>query len=307
MLKAEDAKNHKKYESFIRSIIDIFELGTNSSSKKEHISCPPHLCNSQYSILLCSPHPDDEALVGAFALRAKKENKEKVKVVNCAITLGSDISKRKKRFKELRSSCNVLDFELEIPGFPDELGFDNVSPQFKKINPEQWNLKVQNLLKIFQKVKPDFLIIPHSKDWHITHKGTNALAIDTAREYLKFNPERNIVLIETEYWQPMENPNLIIGVSAATEALLVTAIAEHRGEVNRNAYHLKHPARMIDNVRRGSEIILGKGSKSCNFLFGELYRISSITRRKIIRLNKSKYVVHPDEPFSLLKIRDIFI
>src|SRR5262245_52321577 len=51
----------------------------------------------RFTILMCSPHPDDEALVGAFSLRALKESN--AQVVNCAITLGSDKKRRRARLK----------------------------------------------------------------------------------------------------------------------------------------------------------------------------------------------------------------
>lgn len=36
----------------------------------------------------------------------------------------------------------------------------------------------------------------------------------------------------------------------------------HAGEVKRNPYHLRLPAWMMDNVRRGSEVIAGPGSEA---------------------------------------------
>ena len=45
------------------------------------------------------------------------------------------------------------------------------------------------------------------------------------------------------------------------------------GEVARNAYHLRLPAWMIDNVRRGAELVGGQGGTAPRFAFATLYRL----------------------------------
>ena len=40
------------------------------------------------TVLICSPHPDDEVLTGALALRLSQE--ESATIYNLAVTLGSD-------------------------------------------------------------------------------------------------------------------------------------------------------------------------------------------------------------------------
>ena len=47
--------------------------------------------------------------------------------------------------------------------------------------------------------------------------------------------------------------------SAADVADLMAALSLHVGEVARNPYHLRLPAWMIDNVRRGAELVGGQG------------------------------------------------
>jgi hypothetical protein len=65
----------------------------------------------------------------------------------------------------------------------------------------------------------------------------------------------------------------MVGISSADEATLIIATAEHGGEVRRNTYHLRHPGRMIDNVRRGAEVVGGQGGAAPDFPFGELYHM----------------------------------
>jgi len=43
--------------------------------------------------------------------------------------------------------------------------------------------------------------------------------------------------------------------------------------VKRNPYHLRMPAWMQDNVRRGAELVGGQGGPSPDFMFATLYRV----------------------------------
>ena len=70
-------------------------------------------------VVVCSPHPDDEALVGALPLRLGRECG--AKVTNCAITLGSNPSQRARRLRELKAACPALGFDLAVPALPGAL------------------------------------------------------------------------------------------------------------------------------------------------------------------------------------------
>ena len=71
--------------------------------------------------------------------------------------------------------------------------------------------------------------------------------------------------VETEFWGAMDAPNLMVESSAADVADLVAALSLHVGEVARNAYHLRLPAWMIDNVRRGAELVGGQNGAAIRF------------------------------------------
>jgi len=43
--------------------------------------------------------------------------------------------------------------------------------------------------------------------------------------------------------------------------------------VRRNPYHLRMPAWLQDNVRRGAELVGGQGGAAPDFLFATLYRV----------------------------------
>ena len=63
-------------------------------------------------------------------------------------------------------------------------------------------------------------------------------------------------------------------------ALQMEALTRHVGEVARNPYHLRLPAWMMDNVRRGSEVIAGKGTSSPMIPFGVLYQLQTVKKGK---------------------------
>lgn len=58
---------------------------------------------------------------------------------------------------------------------------------------------------------------------------------------------------------------------------LIAALSFHTGEVQRNPYHLRLPAWMQDNVRRGGEVVGGQGETPPSFSFATLYRLSRWT------------------------------
>ncbi len=72
----------------------------------------------------------------------------------------------------------------------------------------------------------------------------------------------------------MDTPNLMIEICARDLTDLIGALSFHAGEVRRNPYHLRLPAWMIDNVRRGGELVGGQGGAVPEFAFATLYRWS---------------------------------
>ena len=65
----------------------------------------------------------------------------------------------------------------------------------------------------------------------------------------------------------------MVELSAQLLADLITALTFHVGELRRNPYHLSLPAWMIDNVRRGAELVGGQGGAAPDFTFAILYRL----------------------------------
>jgi N-acetylglucosamine malate deacetylase 1 len=80
-------------------------------------------------------------------------------------------------------------------------------------------------------------------------------------------------LVETEFWGQMTTPNLMVEISEEDLADMITATTFHVGEVKRNPYHLLLPAWMLDNMRRGTELVGGQGGAAPEFTFAALYRL----------------------------------
>ena len=86
-----------------------------------------------------------------------------------------------------------------------------------------------------------------------------------------------------EFWGAMTSPNLMVEVSAPDLADLITALTFHVGEVRRNPYHLTLPAWMVDNVRRGGEVVGGQGGAAPDFTFATLYRQRRWNGRELVK------------------------
>ena len=118
--------------------------------------------------------------------------------------------------------------------------------------------------------EPRIIFLPHDNDWNSTHIGTHFLVMDALRQ---MPGSFKCYLVETEFWGQMTDPNLMVQISAEDLTDLVTATTFHVGEVKRNPYHLLLPAWMMDNVRRGSELVGGQGGVAPDFTFATLYRL----------------------------------
>lgn len=202
-------------------------------------------------ILILSPHPDDESITSSLALRLALENGSQIK--NVAVTLGSNKARQSERLNELAKACKVLGIKNECLS-------------------EAWDKKEKELKKIILKYRPQLIICPHLKDFHPTHIKTTKLCIKVLGSLKKYSA----IIAWSEFWAPMNKPNLLVEVPQDILNLQMKALAKHKGEIKRNPYHLRLPAWMMDNVRRGSEIIGGTGANAVDMSFGVLYKIELV-------------------------------
>lgn len=252
-------------------------------------------------ILVCAPHPDDESLIGALPLRLRMESG--ARVTDCAITLGSDAGQRERRLRELESACRVLGFSLVVPeDTTGPRGFNHVNSETRRKSPKEWAAKVETLAEIFDREKPNAVFAPHAEDFNTSHIGTHYLVGDALGTHLERSGRDAVPLIETEFWHQLSAPNLMVGVSPEVVAIQLMATAEHGGEVSRNPYHLRQPARMMDNVRRGSEVVGGQGGAAHPYLFADLYRVTFMKGREVVPPRPGGSVIGPRQKVDLASI-----
>ncbi len=263
------------FQKFVSESAKIFKSGKKlplGLKRKLH----PVALRKSPNILIFSPHPDDECIAGALALRLLRE--AKWEITNVAVTLGSKSERRPARVLELKNACDYLDFELIVAGF------EKINLETRKKNSAQWKSAVQTIAKILASQKPRVIFLPHENDGHSAHVGTHFLVLDA----LKTLPRGfECFVVETEFWGQMQNPNLLVEVGADDLADLIAALACHVGEVRRNPFHARLPAWMLDNVRRGAELVGDAGAASPDFTFGMIYRLRKWSRARLVEVLKN--------------------
>lgn len=201
-------------------------------------------------VLIVSPHPDDEILQSSLALRLQAENK--MKIINVAVTLGSKLDQKNRRARELARAIKFLKFKNHTLS-------------------ESWSEKKRELAQIIKKEKPALIIAPHALDQHLTHQKTSELVSDCIQRF-------SGTIAWSEFWSAQKTPNLLVEVPFEIFQKQYKALEFHRGEIERNPYHLRLQSWLIDNVRRGSEIINHSGAKSAPMVMGQLYKLSKTTK-----------------------------
>lgn len=236
----------------------------------------PDIAYDAPKALFFAPHPDDETIVGAMAVRLMRE--AKMNVINVAVTQGSKKERQAERYKELENACHYLGYGLIATA---SNGLEKINPKARSAEPTHWNDCVQIITKILENNRPKVILFPHEHDWNGTHIGTHFLVMDS----LKRMPiEFECYLVETEFWGQMTDPNLMMEVNADDLADMIAATTFHVGEVKRNPYHLLLPAWMLDNVRRGSELVGGQGGAAPDFTFAALYRLRKWSQGRVTKV-----------------------
>ncbi len=205
---------------------------------------------SDLKVLLFSPHPDDECILGLLPLRLMRETGRQI--INIPVTFGSNVRRQAERAAELKNACGYLGWEI-----------------FRGKENHQ-SLDVDDVQRILSTLQPEIIFMPHSRDWNSRHISTHFLVVDALA---KMGSDFSCHVVETEFWGAMDDPNLMVEGDVSCVADLVAATSLHVGEVTRNPYHLQLPAWMQDNVRRGGELVGGQGGAVPDFRFATLYRL----------------------------------
>ncbi len=224
----------------------------------------PKVKPSAPRVFIFSPHPDDECIIGGLALRLLRE--KRMQVVNVAVTQGSRKDRQAGRWEELSKACDFIGFRLLATG---PCGLEGINLKTRNEQPERWTNSVKVIAGLLAEHQPKILLVPHATDWNSSHIGTHHLVLDALRTVPGYAP----LVVETEFWGAMPAPNLMVEIPARDLADLIAALSFHVEEVKRNPYHLRLPAWMQDNVRRGGEVVGGQGGTPPTFDFATLYRL----------------------------------
>lgn len=245
--------------------------------------------------LIFSPHPDDECIIGGLALRLMRE--AGMRVVNVAVTQGSNQERQQARWQELQNACTYLGFAVEQTA-PN--GLEKISARTRSENPQHWSAAVKTISAALTRHQPRVIFFPHEADWNSTHIGTHFLVMD-ALQTLPVNFQ--CLMVETEFWGQMASPNLMVESSITDVADLLAALSFHAGEVQRNPFHLRMPPWLQDNVRRGAELVGGQGGEAPDFAFATLYRLRQWKNGRVETVYPGgKQISATENPGSLLNL-----
>jgi LmbE family N-acetylglucosaminyl deacetylase len=253
------------YQSFIDDFAAVMARARANPLGGFPAPPPPVLAADAPRVLIFSPHPDDEVIIGGLPLRLLRELRWPI--LDVAVTQGSNPARQQERWKELTECCRHIGFGLiqTAPG-----GLEGINLQTRASQPVRWNQSVARIAEILVEQRPRVIFFPHADDWNSTHIGTHHVVADSLA---LLGDEFACHTVETEFWGAMDDPNLLVESSQQDITDLITALSFHVGEVKRNPYHLRMPAWLMDNVRRGGELVGGQGGGVPDFLFGTLYRV----------------------------------
>jgi LmbE family N-acetylglucosaminyl deacetylase len=305
MLESRMKPGTNPFRKFVSEHARLFQGG-----KKLPLGCPPKfprrakVPGNAPKALIFSPHPDDECIVGGLALRLLRE--AKWNVINVAVTLGGRKERRAARLRELKNACDFLGFGLAVADWED------INPVARRENRLNWRAAVKTVAEILAEQRPRVIFLPHENDGHGTHIGTHFLVLDA----LKTLPAGfKCHVVETEFWWQMADPNLLVESGIEDVGDLVAALACHVGEVRRNPYQARLPAWMMDNVRRGAEVVGGfsprrsgfvhaggQGGAAPDFTFATIYRLSRWTHGRLTKVLKNgRFLSHSEKAAKLFR------
>jgi LmbE family N-acetylglucosaminyl deacetylase len=215
-------------------------------------------------------------------------------VINVAVTQGSNANRQAGRLAELKACCDCIGFGLLLT---TPTGLERVNVKTREQDPAHWAKSVKIIADMLMEQKPRVILVPHDRDWNSSHIGTHFLVMDA----LKTLPASfKCHVVETEFWGAMWSPNLMVELSQQDLADLMTALTFHVEEVRRNPYHLTLPAWMVDNVRRGGELVGGQGVAAPDFVFATLYGLKRWQDGKLSEFYKGgKFLACDQNPAEL--------
>jgi len=177
-------------------------------------------------ILIISPHHDDSAVSCGATVKALAKNND---VYTLIMTAGyradipglSRAQKIKARVKEARAESKILGSKIILGNF-----------KFYDNGKKFWPDDLEKFGKIFMKIKPDVIMLPHERDEHPTHLLSTRLAL----EYFNRKKIKGIELWFYEgLWSQhlLQNINLVFGFDKKLLNFKNKALREHKSQMAR--------------------------------------------------------------------------
>lgn len=244
--------------------------------------------------LIFAPHPDDEVIIGGLPLRLLRESG--FEVLNVAVTQGSNKVRQAERWNELGACCDYIGFGLIQTRLG---GLEGINLKSRDSDPAQWRSSVERIAEILREQAPRIIFVPHDRDWNSSHIGAHHLVMQAIES---LGDGFSCHIVETEFWGAMDTPNLMVESSEQDVTDLISALSFHVGEVRRNPYHIRMPAWLMDNVRRGGELVGGQGGAAPDFAFATLYRLRRWHNRQLQPvLSTGRFLPASENPVELFK------
>ncbi len=279
------------YRDFVSNIANLIADGKNLPLGGFPMPPAPDLPAGAPRALIFSPHPDDEVIIGGLPLRLMRQSK--MRVLNVAVTQGSNKSRQAARLRELQAACDYIGFGLIQTA---ENGLENINLAGREKFPEQWAASVSRIAEILREQNPEVVFLPHDDDFNTSHIGVHHLVVEALQKLGNVS----CWAVETEFWGAMKGPNLMVESSPEDVADLLAALSFHVGEVQRNPYHLRMPGWLMDNVRRGGEVVGGQGGAVPDFTFATLYRLRRWEKNGFISvLENGRNLAASEDPATL--------
>src|SRR2546423_13308995 len=121
------------YQEFAGAFAKLLADGKKLPLGISHAVKPANPSPDAPRVLIFSPHPDDEVIIGGLPLRLLRELK--MRVINVAVTQGSSKARQPERWKELTACCAHIGFGL-VQTRPN--GLEGITLKSRAENPAQW-------------------------------------------------------------------------------------------------------------------------------------------------------------------------
>jgi LmbE family N-acetylglucosaminyl deacetylase len=198
------------------------------------------------TVLHLSPHPDDEVVGAGATLLALRDTGHRV--VNLAVTLGSDERERARRLREVETACGRAGFELVVHDPQRDLA--------------------AAVRALIAEHGVDLVVAPSPHDGHPRHEAVGRAARDAVEGGRGADPPPRLWL--WGLWADLPRPTLYHGFDEALMRQATYVLEAHAGELERNDYRGFLRARATANGVLGAERVFGWGAPGRGQPFAEL-------------------------------------